>query len=106
MHEAMWLNIDYFLAVLHGFWDLSSPVRDQTRILWVKIENLNHWTTRELPQMVKYFECHSGPLTSQKQPPSRSYSALAVHRPGMCRDHQARSRAPVSALASASFTHP
>ena len=66
MHEAMWLDIDYFLAVFHGFWDLTSPIRDQT--LWVKIENLNHWTTRELPQIVKYFECHSGPLTSQKQP--------------------------------------
>ena len=30
-------------------WDLSLPTRDQTHLPELKIQNLNHWTTREVP---------------------------------------------------------
>ena len=35
----------FFLAVLHGFWDLSSSIRDQPGPMAVKVLSLNHWTT-------------------------------------------------------------
>ena len=30
-------------------WDLSLPTKDETHPLELKIQNLNHWTTREVP---------------------------------------------------------
>ena len=36
-----------YLAVLHGFWDLSSPTSDRTWAPAVKVQNPNHWTARE-----------------------------------------------------------
>ena len=36
-----------FLVTLCGWWDLSSPARDWTRV--VRTQSLNHWTTREVP---------------------------------------------------------
>ena len=40
----------FFLAMLHGMWDLSSPTRDQTLALpAVQAWSPNHWTAREFP---------------------------------------------------------
>ena len=36
-------------AVLRGLRDLSSPTRDQTHTLTVKVWSPNHWTTKEYP---------------------------------------------------------
>lgn len=41
-----------FLAMLHSLWDLSSPIRDQTSVLAVKVPSLNLWTTMEFPLSV------------------------------------------------------
>ena len=30
-------------------WDLSSPTRDQTHVLGIGRQSLNHWTTIEVP---------------------------------------------------------
>ena len=38
-----------FLAVPHGMWDLSSPTRAETCAPAMEVQNLNHWTTREVP---------------------------------------------------------
>ena len=43
-----------FLAALHGLQDLSSPTRDWTWALAVKVPSPNHWTAREFPQF--YFQ--------------------------------------------------
>ena len=32
---------------LRGLWDLNSPTGDQTHTPAVKVQSLNHWTTRE-----------------------------------------------------------
>ena len=84
MHEARWVNIDYFLAVLQGFWDLSSLIRDQTCILCSENRESYPLDHQGAPQMVKYFECHSGSLMNQRQTPSQSYLALTVPHVGMC----------------------
>ena len=34
-----------------SIWDLSSPVRDQTHTSCIGWQNLNHWTTKEVPQV-------------------------------------------------------
>ena len=36
---------------LRGMWDLSSLTRDQTRILCIRRQSLNHWRTKEVPNM-------------------------------------------------------
>ena len=41
--------ITYFLAVLHGLWDLSSTTRDQACTRSVLEWILSHWTAREVP---------------------------------------------------------
>ena len=42
----------FYLAMLCGMWDLSSPTRDQTPAACIEsAESLNHWTTRQVPQM-------------------------------------------------------
>ena len=33
-------------------WDLSSPTRDQTHILCIERQSLNHWTVREVPHLL------------------------------------------------------
>ena len=33
----------------HVMWNLSSLIRDQTRIACIARQILNHWTTREVP---------------------------------------------------------
>ena len=35
--------------LLRGMWDLSSPTRDRTGILYIARRILNHWTTRKVP---------------------------------------------------------
>ena len=40
----------YFLAMLRGMWDLSSPTRDRTCALALEAWSLNHWTAREVPR--------------------------------------------------------
>ena len=32
-----------------GMWDLSSPIRDRTRVPCIGRRSLNHWTAREVP---------------------------------------------------------
>ena len=39
----------FFLGMLCGLQDLSSPARDQTWALPVKVLSPNHWARRELP---------------------------------------------------------
>ena len=34
-----------------GMWDLSSPTRDQTHTPYNRRRSLNHWTTREVPEI-------------------------------------------------------
>ena len=39
------------LVAAYGFsWDLSPPTRDQTYVLCIGRQTLNHQTTREVPQ--------------------------------------------------------
>ena len=38
-------------SLLRGTWDLRSPTRDQTHAPCVARQILNHWTTREIPQI-------------------------------------------------------
>ena len=38
----------YFLATLHGMWDLSTPMMGRPAAPAVEAQNLNHWTTREV----------------------------------------------------------
>ena len=45
----------YFLAMLHSLWDLSSPTRNQTGVLAVKVSSLNLWTTMEFLLSVFFF---------------------------------------------------
>ena len=44
-----------FLTVSCSLWDLSSPIRDQTRTMAVKTCSPNRWTTREFPRQVFKF---------------------------------------------------
>ena len=52
--------IEYFTVLLsyvivfwlRGMWDLSSLIRDQTHTPCSGRRSLNHWTTREVPQLV------------------------------------------------------
>ena len=37
-------------------WDLSSPTRDQTLVLCTVRWILNHWTTREAPQLTNLLQ--------------------------------------------------
>lgn len=46
--SSLFLQIFFFLTMLHGIWDLGSPIRDQSRTPALK-QNLNHWTAREVP---------------------------------------------------------
>ena len=39
----------FFLAMLHGLQDLSSPTMDRTHVPCTAMWILNHWTTREVP---------------------------------------------------------
>ena len=39
--------------LFHSMWDLSSPTRDQTCISCIARQILNHWTTREVPILLK-----------------------------------------------------
>ena len=46
--------------MLCGLWDLSSPTRDQTQALAVKVPSPNHWTTREFSKLLlSNFKMHS-----------------------------------------------
>ena len=36
----------------HPTWDLSSPTRDQTHVLCITRQTLNHWTTMEVHMLV------------------------------------------------------
>ena len=39
----------FFSVVLHGMWDLSSLIRDQTLVFFIGRQSVNHWSTREIP---------------------------------------------------------
>ena len=45
-----WEIFSFFLAALHGLWNLSFPIRIWTQTLAVKASGPNHWTTREFPR--------------------------------------------------------
>ena len=49
-----------------GMWDLSSPTRDQTQVPYTGMRILNHWTTREVPLIVKILHNH-GTFTKTKK---------------------------------------
>lgn len=73
-------------------------IRDQTCILCSENREFSPLDHQGAPQMVKYFECHSGSLMNQRQTPSQSYLALAVPHVGLCRVNiSPGSGAPVSA---------
>ena len=44
----------FFLAVLHGMWDLSSLTGDQTCAPALEAWNLKYWTTREVPRNIQF----------------------------------------------------
>ena len=53
-----------FLAAPCSMWDLSSWIRDRTRSPALKVQSLNHWTAREVPDWMAYkqqtfISCHS-----------------------------------------------
>ena len=37
-----------------GLWDPSSPARDQTLAMTVKVPSPNHWTAREVPRILLF----------------------------------------------------
>ena len=39
----------FFLAVLHGMWDLSSQPEMESTLPALEAQSLNHWTAREVP---------------------------------------------------------
>ena len=42
----------YFLATLHGMWDLSSPPGTETMLFpCCGKQSLNHWTSREISSL-------------------------------------------------------
>ena len=41
--------------LLRGIWDISSPIIDWTRVPHTARQILNHWTTREVPDIFKIF---------------------------------------------------
>ena len=41
----------------HGMWNLSSSTRDQIRVPCIKRWILNHWTTREVPEIFSLGVC-------------------------------------------------
>ena len=43
------LLMTFFLTMPFSLWDLSSPSRDWTWVMAVKVLHLNHWTTSKLP---------------------------------------------------------
>ena len=47
MFWSLLFNVLVFLP--WGMWDFSSPIRDHTRNPCIGRQNLNHWTTREVP---------------------------------------------------------
>ena len=47
------LSICLFLVSPLSLWDLSSPIRDQTQVLGVRVRSPKHWTAREF--LVSFF---------------------------------------------------
>ena len=47
---ATYHKCNFFLVVLYGLQDLSSPTRDWTQAMAMRAWNPNHYATRELPQ--------------------------------------------------------
>ena len=37
--------------MLFDMWNISSPTRDRTHAPTVEVWSLNHWTTREIPEV-------------------------------------------------------
>ena len=48
-------GIIYYYYLPHSLQDLTSPTRDRTQPLAVKILGLNHWTAREFPVCYYYY---------------------------------------------------
>ena len=46
---SFFLFFVFFLATPCSLWDLSSPTRDWTQAMEVKVPSPNHWTVREFP---------------------------------------------------------
>ena len=46
-----------FLAVPHGVWDLSFPTEDPTCVPCSGSVRINHWTTREVPELPMISRC-------------------------------------------------
>ena len=54
--ENYFLAIFFFFAMPHGLWGISAPwSRIKLRSSAVKVQSLNHWTTRELPIFLAIF---------------------------------------------------
>ena len=43
-------NHFFFFSLPLGMWDLSSLTRDQTHAHALVVQNLNHWTAKEVPK--------------------------------------------------------
>ena len=55
---ALGLSCGMQAYLLQGMWNLGSLTRDQTYIPCIERWILNHWTTREVPQNLKYIDNH------------------------------------------------
>ena len=61
-HIFLSLSLFFFLAMLHGLWDLSSPTRYRTHPLGSEAQSPNYWTTSEFPKCVSLTINHSIPV--------------------------------------------
>ena len=52
--RKIFLKKIYFLASLHGMWDLSSPPRIKPVLSELPVWNLNHWASKEVPQISSF----------------------------------------------------
>ena len=73
------LSLFFFLLLPMplGLRDLSSPTRDQTQAPTVKVPRPNHWTTREVQELV-ILTLHSSLLTCWSGTLSSSFSLLSA----------------------------
>ena len=53
------IYISLFVAKMCGMQDLSSPTRDRTCVPTLGTQSINHWTTREVPNLYCFHTCFS-----------------------------------------------
>ena len=81
-----------FLAMLCGMWDLSSLTRDRTCTPALEVQSLNHWTSRDIPEItfssyffLTYFfsaPLNGLPASEGRDPVLFSAGSSALFRPG------------------------